>query len=230
MEMENHIRLAYDLWAKEYDRDSKWNPAIQMERGRIIPLLDPRNSDTILEIGCGTGRLTIPIARMCKSVVGVDFSECMLEVANRKSEGYKNIQYVEVDARKRLPFQNASFDKVVGPLLTNHIKNIQRFFNEVYRILKPNGVFVFDDPSPDSREIVVKHHSVLDDMSDQGKRLFFIHSIDAYVHSLHRSNFEVEQIRFARFDDRIRHLITSETFRKNKGHTAWFIIKTRKQK
>lgn len=100
----------------------------------------------------------------------------------------------------------------------------------MYRILKPNGVFVFDDPNPDSSELVLKHHSVLDSMNDQGKKLFFIHSIDDYVHSLHRSNFEVEQIRLARFDDRIRHTFTPETFRKNEGHTFGFIIKARKQK
>jgi ubiquinone/menaquinone biosynthesis C-methylase UbiE len=226
--MNDDIKLAYDLWAKEYDQDSKWNPAIQMERGRIIPLLAPRKSDTILEIGCGTGRLTIPLARMCRNVVGVDFSECMLEVARRKSESYKNIEYIKVDARKKLPFGDSSFDKVVCPLLTNHIENIQRFFNELHRVLKPKGILVFDDPNPDSSEIVVKHHSVLDNMYDQGKKLFFTHSIDGYVHCLHRSNFEVEQIILSRFDDRVRHLFTSETFRKNKGHTSGYIIKARK--
>jgi ubiquinone/menaquinone biosynthesis C-methylase UbiE len=154
----------------------------------------------------------------------------MLEVARRKSENCRNIKYVKTDARRKLPFQNASFDKVVSPLLTNHIENIQRFFNEVYRILKPNGIFVFDDPSPDSGELVQRHYSVLYDMYNQGKKLFFTHSIDDYVHSLHRSNFEIEQIRLARFDDRIRHLYTPETFRKNKGHTFGFIIKARKQK
>jgi len=47
----------------------------------------------ILEIGCGTGRLTIPIARECRRVVAVDASAPMLEVAKTKSRELSNIAY-----------------------------------------------------------------------------------------------------------------------------------------
>ena len=222
------IARAYRDWASVYDTEAKWNPAIRMEHGIIIPFLNPRKSDKILEVGCGTGRLTIPISRKCKAIVRLDSSERMLDTARKKSAGYKNIRYIQCDAEKRLPFDNASFDKVVCPLVMNHIKDIQKFFNEVHRILASNGVMVFDDPNPDSKILHVALKSLLDKYNDQRKRLYYLHTLDDYVHALHRSRFEIERIKFFRFDDRIRDTFTPETFQENEGHTFGSMFKARK--
>jgi len=226
--MPNDIAHVYHNWAPAYDREAKWNPAIRMEQGVIIPFLNPRKPDKILEVGCGTGRLTIPISRKCKAIVGLDSSERMLDIARKKSAGYKNIRYMQSDAEKRLPFDDTLFDKVVCPLVMNHIKDIQKFFNEVHRILASDGVMVFDDPNPDSKILHVAHKSLLDKYYDLGKRLFYLHSLDDYVHALHRSGFEIERIKFFRFDDRIRDAYTPETFRENEGHTFGSMFKASK--
>jgi SAM-dependent methyltransferase len=52
---------------------------------------------SVLELGCGTGRVTIPIAQAGVEVVGLDSSPQMLEVARRKSEGIENLRWVEGD-------------------------------------------------------------------------------------------------------------------------------------
>jgi len=78
------IEETYEIWAEDYDRVSKWNPVVHADRNLIIPLLDPRRKDVILEIGCGTGRFTLEIARRCSEIIGVDFSAKMLEVARSR--------------------------------------------------------------------------------------------------------------------------------------------------
>src|SRR5688500_14923572 len=51
----------------------------------------------VLELGCGTGRVSIPIAREGISVVGLDRSAAMLDVARKKSRGLDNVRWVEGD-------------------------------------------------------------------------------------------------------------------------------------
>jgi ubiquinone/menaquinone biosynthesis C-methylase UbiE len=223
------VSEAYKQWAESYDKDSKWNVAIQAEKGLIIPLLRPNKNDKILEIGCGTERLTIPIAKKCRKIVGVDFSEAMLNVAKRKAKSYKNIELLKLDASKKLPFDESSFDKVACPLVLNHIKDIDAFFYRVHRVLKRRGILVFDDILPNAEYFKVKFHTVLDDLYDAGKRLFYIHSIDDYVNSLNRSDFVIQEIKFVRFDEKVKPLVIRRTYTLNKGRTFGFIFRSKKE-
>jgi SAM-dependent methyltransferase len=52
---------------------------------------------SVLELGCGTGRVTIPIAQAGVNVTGLDRSPAMLDVARRKSEGIDNLRWVQGD-------------------------------------------------------------------------------------------------------------------------------------
>src|SRR5262249_54003243 len=60
--------------------------------------------ESVLELGCGTGRVTIPIARAGVSITGLDSSSVMIEVAQAKSGGIENLQWVVADmAQFELP-------------------------------------------------------------------------------------------------------------------------------
>src|SRR5437867_6358085 len=108
----NDVELVYHDWAKQYDEDTeeRVNPSTAMEGNSLLTFLRPSHLDTILEIGCGTGRLTIPIAKECGKITAVDSSGPMLEVARVKSKELPNIEYRKLDITKRSPFQSASFD------------------------------------------------------------------------------------------------------------------------
>jgi ubiquinone/menaquinone biosynthesis C-methylase UbiE len=225
------VSLAYEKWAQRYDKDAKWNPAIRMEKGILIPLLDPRKSDAMLELGCGTGRLTIQISPKCKKIIGIDNSEEMLAIAKQKTQDFTNVNYLKLNVQKRkLPFQNNFFDKAVAPLLTNHIQNIQRLFGEVARVLKPGGIFVFDNPMPDSKPFKMAHPNELDKLFEKGKTVYVNHSLDEYVNSLHRSGFEIERVRFIRIDENLKKMLSERTYRLSKGHTFGYIFRARKDR
>ena len=85
----------------------------------------------------------------------------MLAIAKKKSLGRRNIEFRNLDVRKKLPFRNASFDKVVCPLVINHIEKLIPFFREIHRVLKRDGVFVFDDVNPDGDYAELRHPDLL---------------------------------------------------------------------
>lgn len=95
----------------------------------------------LIDLGCGTGRWTIPLVRRtgCEAV-GVDSSPEMLQKAREKdSEG--GVQWVEGDV-ERLGFEPGSFDCALMVLMMHHLKDHLASFRGVYRILRPGGAFL----------------------------------------------------------------------------------------
>jgi SAM-dependent methyltransferase len=89
---------ARDLYAQLYDlRVSDW-PG---ERDFYLDFLasNPESAHGILEIACGTGRVTLPLARAGYQLTGMDLSPELLEVARRKSTGLANPQWFNGDMR-----------------------------------------------------------------------------------------------------------------------------------
>lgn len=123
----------YDRAADVYDRTEKF--LATFEQGKLIPLLGDVLEKDILDVGAGTGRIAIPLARLGARVTALDVSSAMLKQLKRKQPG---IDTFVADA-ECLPFPDASFDMVIGAFLIVHLKNPHFFFAEAYRVLKPGG-------------------------------------------------------------------------------------------
>ena len=113
------------------------------------------NPKRILDVACGTGDLILTIARMtenCKELIGLDYSEPMLNRAReklRKVIGNK-VTFVHGDASK-LPFPDAHFDCVgMSFAFRNLVYNnplTSKVLSEVLRVLRPGGRFVIVESS-----------------------------------------------------------------------------------
>ena len=104
----------------------------------------------ILDVGAGTGRLALLLAEEGASeVVGVDISPAMLEMAEyfRLSTPAPAVQRVSfrLATAQRMPFRNESFDAIVCRLVLHHSHKPDRIMQELLRLLKPGGVFIFAD-------------------------------------------------------------------------------------
>ncbi|NRB49525.1 MAG: methyltransferase domain-containing protein [Saprospiraceae bacterium] len=118
----------------------------------------PAKKDTrILELCCGTGRLTIPIAKAGYHITGVDFTASMLEKAQAKAaaEGLE-IDFIEADIRNLdLP---AQFDLIFIPFNSIHHlyqnEDLSKAFQCVKNHLKAGGLFLLDCFNPNLEVIV----------------------------------------------------------------------------
>ena len=107
---------------------------------RVLERLAPARGEHILDIGCGTGRLTEEIAKRTSTpVVGIDRSWSMLTVASRSSSGA--IGFVQADG-VGLPFCGSSFDAVFSTATFHWITDHPLLFSEINRVLRPGGRLV----------------------------------------------------------------------------------------
>jgi SAM-dependent methyltransferase len=138
----------WDDYAAFYD----WENAQTVRRRdvRFWQRLAAAADGRVLELGCGTGRITIPVARNGTPVTGIDRSEPMIERARAKHARRRDmarVDFVRGDIR-RLPFRTRQFGLVMAPygILQSLVRerDLADALASVARVLKPGGRFGID--------------------------------------------------------------------------------------
>jgi ubiquinone/menaquinone biosynthesis C-methylase UbiE len=139
----------WDEYADFYD----WENAQTLDRRdvKFWQGMAKRADGRVLELGCGTGRVTIPVARTGADIVGVDRSEEMLAHARRRLKRARlanQPSWIRSDIRM-LPFRkSARFDLVMAPygILQSLVReeDLKATLESVSRVLSPRGVFGLD--------------------------------------------------------------------------------------
>jgi ubiquinone/menaquinone biosynthesis C-methylase UbiE len=136
--------ISFDRAADFYDNTrtlapevSEWLTAEILRLGRVTP-------DTIFfEPGIGTGRVALPIVERGYAYTGVDASEAMMDKLRQKLEGKAHrLTLVNADATA-LPLEDNSFDVAIAPHILHLIADWQTAMDELRRVLKPSGVFIY---------------------------------------------------------------------------------------
>ena len=139
----------WDQYAPFYD----WENARTLGR-RDVPFwrrIALAASGSVLELGCGTGRISLPLARAGVNLVGIDRSAAMLDrlraAAARRRRVSGALHLVRGDIRF-LPYESSSFDTVIAPygilqsLLAD--RDLSATLESVSRVLAPGGTFGLD--------------------------------------------------------------------------------------
>lgn len=145
--------LYHDWEAESYD--DKWSISydkrcVDYARGRfdaIVPTSEIPNLpyDRALELGCGTGFFLLNLIQSGVARRGsvTDLSPGMVKVATRNGQSLG----LDIDGRvadaEGIPYEDNTFDLVVGHAVLHHIPDVELSLREVLRVLKPGGRFVF---------------------------------------------------------------------------------------
>jgi ubiquinone/menaquinone biosynthesis C-methylase UbiE len=111
---------------------------------RIVRLLQPCPSDTILDVGCGTGIHTFEISsRFGATIIGIDIDERDIRFVNnvREINHINNCRFTCMDATT-LSFESESFDKIICIAVLEHIDDDNLAVRNIARILRKGGVLV----------------------------------------------------------------------------------------
>ncbi len=111
----------------------------------IVDLLKQNAADTVLDLGCGSGRHTVYLAKSGFSVFGLDESPEGIEITCRRlaNEGLAADLQIR-SMTEKLPYDNASLDAVISVQVIHHarVAAIRGIVGEIARVLKRGG-FVF---------------------------------------------------------------------------------------
>src|SRR6476661_1314329 len=164
--VENHfVESVYDKLAIVYD--FTFGPTLHPGRLRAIERMDIQPGERVLEVGVGTGINLSLYPKNC-SVIGIDFSESMLEIARERAErkDIRNVRLLQMDAAD-LKFADDAFDIVYAPYLISVVPDPVQVAREMRRVCRPGG-----------RIVILNHFRSTNPIMSWGERLispFTIH-------------------------------------------------------
>lgn len=114
-------------------------------REQVLPDINIDNGACALEIGCGIGRLCLPLAKRAATVTGVDISEVMVRHGRDLCKPHSNIRLAQTDGTLSM-IPDVSQDLVFSYIVFQHIPSITpiaTYVREAERVLRPGGIFTF---------------------------------------------------------------------------------------
>jgi demethylmenaquinone methyltransferase/2-methoxy-6-polyprenyl-1,4-benzoquinol methylase/phosphoethanolamine N-methyltransferase len=148
-----HTHGSVIRWARSYDLLTRLVGAGPKSKSRreVIRNANLRAGESVLDVGCGPGVLTLMAAEAVGPsglAQGIDPSPGMVELAREKASkaGASNAQF-RMAVIEELPFADSSFDAALSSLMLHHLPDdVKRAgFTEVFRVLKPGGRLIAFD-------------------------------------------------------------------------------------
>ena len=140
--------LRYGFLTRFYDGVMRLTMREDFFRARLIRLIHHAAPAVILDVGCGTGTLTVQLSQQFphSQIIGLDGDPTALALAEQKQQPGPAIRYVQ-GLSTGLPFTSGSTDVVTCSLLLHHLSDgdKQATLQEIRRVLTPNGELVICD-------------------------------------------------------------------------------------
>lgn len=102
-------------------------------------------SDTIVDLGCGTGDLLPFLGEKSRRVIGVEKSPRMLEAARRRFAGQEETFQLRIGELEYLPLREGEADLAVINMVLHHLPEPVKALQEVHRVLKKGNLFIISD-------------------------------------------------------------------------------------
>jgi len=173
----------YDQIGTGYNNTRQADPYLL---SRILHLLSAKPEGQYLDIGCGTGNYTIPIAANGLKFTGIDPSDKMLQAARSKSN---NIEW-KFGTAEKIPAPDNCFDGAIATLTIHHWVDLKQGCIELSRVLKPGSRVVFFSSTPEQMTSYWLNHYFPEVMH---RSIINMPSIEVVRNALLQANMEIMQ-------------------------------------
>ncbi len=140
--------MVHEYWEEEWDRIARESADIRCISGwgnrsfdemlhvinRVAGILDLRQDDRLLDIGCGGGLFEMAYTRSARKIYGLDSSQEMVRVARRNCRPYENVLIVRGDIL-HLPFPEESFGKILVNSVIQYLDNNEMVIQAIGELL-----------------------------------------------------------------------------------------------
>ena len=156
---------------REYDAaadyDAQYSAAYEPEI-RYLSKLALEQNGAVLDLCCGTGIVTVPLAETGLEVVGVDLSPAMLTQAKTKVKGQQNLTFYLQDALEFTTSQRFGLVLMTGNAFQCFLtdRDLTRLFAKAYALLCPGGVFIFDTRLPEGYDLTLGDFTLWNEYND----------------------------------------------------------------
>ena len=138
------VKERFDIQAKQFD---DWHITGDEELlCSFFRFAGFAESDTLLDVACGTGRFSVYAAERIKSVCGADISQKMIGVAREHAArlGLLNIEFFTLEGES-LPFPDGEFSVVTSKAAFHHMERYEQVFREMTRCCRTDGTVCIQD-------------------------------------------------------------------------------------
>ena len=138
-------RHLYNQWSATYD--SVENKTRDLEKAAGQQVLSSIAFDTVLELGCGTGKNTEWLSQKAGYLQAVDLSEEMMAKAREKVTG-RHVHFQQADITRPWEFVTKAPALVTCSLILEHIRDLHFIFQQATQVLQPGGHFYICELHP----------------------------------------------------------------------------------
>jgi ubiquinone/menaquinone biosynthesis C-methylase UbiE len=161
--IEKHTQKMYDAFGREYQKSREEKKPERLfneflEVPAMLKAVGNIGRKRLLDIGCGAGIHAKKYFQKGANVEGLDISRTMIELARKNCPQAR----FKVGSITKLPYKNSSFDTVTASLCMDYIRELDKAFSEVNRVLKKGGLFYYSENSPINSMRERKETSALD--------------------------------------------------------------------
>ncbi|MEH7076797.1 class I SAM-dependent methyltransferase [Neobacillus drentensis] len=160
MDLKNDVKQQFGKSADSYVSSAihKYGSDLQ----KLVDIAVVTGNEVLLDIATGGGHTANAFASLVEKVTAMDLTPEMLQAAEKfiRGNGHQNVEFILGDA-ENLPFLDGIYDVVTCRIAPHHFPNVNKFVEEVHRVLKPSGQFLLDDNVvPEENEYDLFYNSI----------------------------------------------------------------------
>lgn len=181
-----NIQSAYNNWSDTYDKDL--NLTRDLDAEIVRKEFSNQKFNSILEVGCGTGKNTVYFTSISNQLTAIDFSDGMITKAKEKVKS-ENVSYKIRDITKEWNFEENNFDLITFNLILEHIENLTFIFEQAHKHLNSKGIVFINELHPfrqyDGKKAVYKENGETKEIDA------FIHNISDFINSANKNGLKL---------------------------------------